>query len=601
MIQYNDHIRIFHRRQAVGNNKNSPALHQSVHPLLYDSFCTGINRGSSLVQDHDRRICHSRPGNGQKLPLSLRQVGAVFCKKSIIAFRKPGDKVICSCQLRRGNAFFICSIQFSVPDILHYRPGKQVGILEHDSQGTAKVAFPDLIDIDPVIPDLTVGNIIKPVQQIGNSSLSCAGSPYKGHLLPRLGIKGNIMEYSFSRLVSKIYIMQPHIPFQSGIGYGSGFPVRMFPGPQPCPLLRFLKEHFSLSRLLIVCTCLALGGFFPDIDQGHIPLILFRLLIHQPEDSFCTGDSHNHCVYLMGHLADIPCKLFRHIQEGHHNTDPNRNAGYAHIGDIQGKQNPSCNSHQYIKNISDVIQNRPQYIGILVCFSGFFKKNIVVAVKVCFAFFLMTENFDNLLSIHHFFYKAFHFSQGVLLFHKKLCRTASYFLDQHSHYHYSQDDHQGQPEAVIHHDPEDSQYSNTGDQKLGKALGDHLTEGVDIVGIIAHNIPVIIGIKVFNGKTLHFSKHLFPHFFQCSLGHDRHQLIKSKACCQRKDIKDCQYRNQSQDLAAHCSPVSFLPVILYNSNDILHKNRGYRAYHCIKYNAGNRRRQHHRIKTKHGF
>ena len=303
----------------------------------------------------------------------------------------------------------------------------------------------------------------------------------------------------------------------------------------------------------------------------------------------------------MGYLADISCKLFRHVQEGHYNTDSNGNTGYTHILDVQSKKKPSCNSYQYIKDISDIIQNRAQYISILVCLSGFFKKDIIITVKVCFTFFFVAENFDDFLSVHHFFYKAFHFSQGILLLNEKFRRTAPYLLDEYSHYRYPKDHYQGQPETIIHHDPEDGKHRYAGYKKVGKALGDHLAERVDIIGIITHNIPVIIGIKIFNGKALHFSKHLFPHFFQRSLGHNRHQLIKSKACCQRENIKNCQYGNQSQDLAAHCAPVSFLPVLLNNSDNILHKERGYRTYHCIKYYAGNRSRQHNRVKTQHGF
>ena len=51
----------------------------------------------------------------------------------------------------------------------------------------AQVVFLDLIDIDAVIPYLPVLYIIKTIDQIGDRSLSRAGTADKGDLLSRRG------------------------------------------------------------------------------------------------------------------------------------------------------------------------------------------------------------------------------------------------------------------------------------------------------------------------------------------------------------------------------------------------------------------------------
>ena len=65
---------------------------------------------------------------------------------------------------------------------------------------------------------------------------------------------------------------------------------------------------------------------------------------------------------------------------------------------------------------------------------------------------------------------------------------------------------------------------NSRNHQLRQTLADHLTQCIDIVGIITHDIAVIMGIKVADGQILHVIKHLFTHFCQGSLGNNGHQL-----------------------------------------------------------------------------
>ena len=51
--------------------KGGTARHQGVHAILDQFFRPGINGGGGLIQNQHRRIRHSRPGDGQQLPLSL--------------------------------------------------------------------------------------------------------------------------------------------------------------------------------------------------------------------------------------------------------------------------------------------------------------------------------------------------------------------------------------------------------------------------------------------------------------------------------------------------------------------------------------------------
>ena len=187
--------------------------------------------------------------------------------------------------------------------------------MKDNADGPAQIGFFDLIDVDPVISDLTVSDIIKTVQQVRNGCFSRTGGAYKRHLLSGLGVKGDIMEYDLIFLIAKVYIHHPYIAGQTGIGDGSIRLVGMLPGPHMGSLLGF-HQH---------------SVFFLYLGQGHIAAVGFRLLVQQSENPLRAGDPHNHRVDLMGNLADSAGKLLGHIQEGHHHADAQRQAGNTQI------------------------------------------------------------------------------------------------------------------------------------------------------------------------------------------------------------------------------------------------------------------------------
>ena len=83
VLQHHDRVGVAHRGQAVGNDKDGTPLHELVHPLLDKGLGTGVDGGGSLVENQDRRIGHGGPGDGQKLPLALGQIGAMRAARSI--------------------------------------------------------------------------------------------------------------------------------------------------------------------------------------------------------------------------------------------------------------------------------------------------------------------------------------------------------------------------------------------------------------------------------------------------------------------------------------------------------------------------------------
>ena len=64
-----------------------------------------------------------------------------------------------------------------------------------------QVGFLDLVDVDSVVTDLSIRNIVKPVDQVGNRRLPCSGSSDKGNLLPRFCPEADMEAFDFKKSV----------------------------------------------------------------------------------------------------------------------------------------------------------------------------------------------------------------------------------------------------------------------------------------------------------------------------------------------------------------------------------------------------------------
>ena len=210
----------------------------------------------------------------------------------------------------------------------------------------------------------------------------------------------------------------------------------------------------------------------------------------------------------------------------------------------------------------------------------------------------MTEHLNDLLTVHHFLNVALGTAQRLLLAYKIFGGAAADPAHHKHHTHHAQHHHGGQPDAVIQHDAEHRYHRYGGDQQLRKALADHLAQRVDIVGIIAHDIAMIVGIEIADGKVLHAVEHLLAHFFQRALRDDGHELSIYNTRCQAEDIKHRQQRHQSQNAAGYGGPIAALPALLHGGNDVLHEDGRHRTDDGVEQDARHGNGQQHRIKTE---
>lgn len=107
-----------------------------------------------------------------------------------------GRCVINQCAFAIFAAFITSSSLASrlpVSYIVHYGACKQMCILKNNSKRPAQVIFINFVYINLIKSNFSVRNVIKSVNKICDSSLSCSGRAYERNFLSRFSIKRNIV------------------------------------------------------------------------------------------------------------------------------------------------------------------------------------------------------------------------------------------------------------------------------------------------------------------------------------------------------------------------------------------------------------------------
>ena len=239
LLENDDQVAVTDRGQPVGNDKGSPSLHQLIHSRLDDLFCPRIDGAGRFVEDERRRIRDSRAGDRQELALALGEVCPVSCQHGVIAIRQTPDKAVGIGELCRADDLLLRGIQLTVADVIAHGAGKEVGILQDNAQRTAQISLSDLVDIDIIIADLSVLNIIEPVDQICDRSLTCTGRADKGDLHAGFCMDPDVVKDDFVIPVPEIDAVKGNISLQRLISGAVCRLVIMLPGPLPCVFLHF--------------------------------------------------------------------------------------------------------------------------------------------------------------------------------------------------------------------------------------------------------------------------------------------------------------------------------------------------------------------------
>ena len=118
----------------------------------------------------------------------------------------------------------------------------------------------------------------------------------------------------------------------------------------------------------------------------------------------------------------------------------------------------------------------------------------------------MIKDLNDLLSVHHFLDKAFGTGQLLLLTNKVMAGLSSDYLYNPKHKEGSKHNHQAQPKRVVQHNGNYRNHRNQGRNSLRNTDRDKLSHGINVIGIMTHDIPGFVLVEKCNGQILHMVK-----------------------------------------------------------------------------------------------
>ena len=332
------------------------------------------------------------------------------------------------------------------------------------------------------------------------------------------------MQHGLFRFVCKVHFLHDHVAFQLFVGHGTVGAVRMLPGPQAGVLIRF-------------------GDFAVDffrVHQMHIAFVLLRLLIHQFENPLRAGHGHGDEADLLRHLVDGHHKVPAQGQEcGDAAQGQRSEAGQAQVGHIADGQCAAHDRQDDVDQVAHVVVHRAENVAQFVGFGGIFGQVVVPAVKLFLRLGLMIEDLDDLLAVHHFFNIPVQGGQGGLLFAEIFRAAAADLHGGFQHHEGSRDHHQRHPHAAAQHGDQHDGQRDHGRDRLRQHLADQLTQGVRVVGVMAHDIAVGMRVKIADRQGLHMREHLVPHLPQHALADHRHDPRLEEIREDRQHVKHC--------------------------------------------------------------
>ena len=344
------------------------------------------------------------------------------------------------------------------------------------------------------------------------------------------------MQNLLALLVAEIDIHHAHVAAQFGIGEAA-VAVRMPPRPVSGALGALCDR--AVRRDV-------------RVDEGDIAVVGLGLFRYEREDTLGAGTGHDDGVYLLGELVDVAGELLGHVQERHEDAHAERCTGNADIRDVCQQEHAADKRQSDVQDIADVADDGAEDVRVGVGAEAVVAECVVYLVEARKARIFVAEHLDDLLTVHHLLNIALGLGDGLLLAQEKARGTAADLLRNEDHCYYAEQQHQRHQDAVIQHDRKHAQHDRTSLNERGDRLRDELAERVDIVGVVAHDVAVLMGVEVFYRQILHSVEHLAAELVEEALRHIGHELAVQRHGQYRQHVQDDQRRDPRHYLGLGC-------------------------------------------------
>src|SRR5690606_19044862 len=170
VVQHDDVVRVLHRGDAVRDQDGGAAFHHPLQLAQNRVFGLRVHRGQAVVENHNARVFHQRPGDAGALLLPARQRYAPLADHRFVAVGKAHDVVV---QLGLfGRLLDLLPREVAAEaDVFGDGGGEEEVVLGRVADLRAQRLQRDAADVVAVDENGAHGRVEHPQQQVGQRSL----------------------------------------------------------------------------------------------------------------------------------------------------------------------------------------------------------------------------------------------------------------------------------------------------------------------------------------------------------------------------------------------------------------------------------------------
>ena len=382
--------------------------------------------------------------------------------------------------------------------------------------------------------------------------------------------------------VREIHVLHAHVAAKRHVVHGARVLVWVLPGPEP-------RVPLALHQLAV------LDG---HVHERHVARVLLDRLVEQFEDALGAGKTHDHEVDLHRHLADLRGELLGHVEERHGHGDGERQAREAQVWRVRRDERAGRDGHDHVEQVAEVHEDGHEGVGVAVGLAGGVLPLLVDLGEVGRGLVLVAEDLDDALAGHELLDRALELGHGALLAHEVLGRAPAEEACGGGHEQCACDDHERHRRAVVEHDDRDRDHDEAREQELRQRLRDHHAHGVDVVGVVAHDVAVLVRVEVADRQVLHVVEHGAAELLERALRDVGHGLRPEHAHGDANQVEHHEHGDVFENAGGDGVPVAGRPGVLDDGEHALHEDVGDGLHDAVRDDAHDHRGQKHRVEAQ---